>query len=39
MIENDAQLIHRTLSGDETAFASLVGKYEKTGSCVCVAKD
>ena len=29
MIENDAQLIHRTLSGDETAFASLVGKYEK----------
>ena len=29
MLENDVQLIQRTLSGDETAFASLVGKYEK----------
>ena len=29
MLENDARLIQRTLSGDETAFASLVGKYEK----------
>ena len=29
MLHTDAQLIQRTLSGDETAFASLVGKYEK----------
>ena len=29
MRHTDAQLIQRTLSGDETAFASLVGKYEK----------
>ena len=29
MLENDARLIQQTLSGDETAFASLVGKYEK----------
>ena len=30
MIENDAQLIHRTLSGDETAFGTLVRKYQKS---------
>ena len=29
MLENDARLIQRTLSGDETAFATLVRKYEK----------
>ena len=29
MLHTDVQLIQRTLSGDETAFASLVGKYEK----------
>ena len=29
MLHTDAQLIQRTLSGDETAFASLVRKYEK----------
>ena len=29
MRHTDAQLIQRTLSGDETAFASLVGRYEK----------
>ena len=29
MLENDVRLIQRTLSGDETAFANLVRKYEK----------
>ena len=29
MREKDVELIQRTLSGDETAFASLAGKYEK----------
>ena len=29
MRQTDMQLIQRTLSGDETAFTSLVGKYEK----------
>ena len=29
MIDEDARLIQRTLSGDEMAFASLLGKYEK----------
>ena len=30
MIENDAQLIHRTLSGDQTAFSTLVRKYQQS---------
>ena len=30
MIENNAQLIHRTLCGDETAFGTLVRKYQKS---------
>lgn len=29
MIDGDARLIQRTLAGDETAFASLLDKYEK----------
>lgn len=29
MVENDVQLIHRTLSGDEAAFTALVRKYQK----------
>ena len=29
MIEDDVQLIHRTLSGDEVAFNTLVRKYQK----------
>ena len=29
MIKDDAQLIHRTLSGDEAAFNTLVQKYQK----------
>lgn len=29
MVENDVQLIHRTLAGDETAFTALVRKYQK----------
>ena len=29
MCEKDVELIQRTLSGDETAFGALVGKYEK----------
>ncbi|RKU24096.1 hypothetical protein C6503_01315 [Candidatus Poribacteria bacterium] len=29
MVENDVQLIYRTLSGDETAFTALVRKYQK----------
>ena len=29
MIKDDAQLIHRTLSGDEVAFNTLVQKYQK----------
>lgn len=30
MVENDVQLIHRILSGDETAFSVLVRKYQKS---------
>ena len=30
MIENDVQLIHRILSGDEAAFTALVRKYQKS---------
>ena len=30
MVENDVQLIHRILSGDETAFSALVRKYQKS---------
>ena len=30
MAENDIQLIHRILSGDETAFSALVRKYQKS---------
>ena len=30
MVENDIQLIHRILSGDETAFSALVRKYQKS---------
>ena len=29
MVENDVQLIHRILSGDEAAFTALVRKYQK----------
>ena len=29
MVENDVQLIHRTLAGDEAAFTALVRKYQK----------
>ena len=29
MKENDVELIHRILDGDDTAFSSLVGKYQK----------
>ena len=29
-MENDVQLIHRILSGDEEAFSALVGKYQKS---------
>ncbi len=29
MKNNDAQLIHRTLDGDDSAFAELVEKYQK----------
>ena len=29
MVENDAQLIQRTLAGDEAAFTALVRKYQK----------
>jgi len=29
-VENDVQLIHRILSGDETAFSALVRKYQKS---------
>ena len=29
MVENDVQLIYRTLSGDEAAFTALVRKYQK----------
>ena len=28
--EDDAQLIRKILSGDDTAFGSLVGKYQKS---------
>ena len=30
MVENDIQLIHRILSGDEEAFSALVRKYQKS---------
>ena len=30
MVENDVQLIHRILSGDEAAFTTLVRKYQKS---------
>ena len=30
MVENDVQLIHRILSGDEAAFTALVRKYQKS---------
>ncbi|MCY4554662.1 MAG: sigma-70 family RNA polymerase sigma factor, partial [Candidatus Poribacteria bacterium] len=30
MVENDIQLIHRILSGDEAAFSALVRKYQKS---------
>ena len=30
MVENDVQLIHRILDGDETAFTALVEKYQKS---------
>ena len=30
MVENDVQLIHRILSGDEAAFSALVQKYQKS---------
>ena len=30
MVENDVQLIHRVLSGDEAAFSALVRKYQKS---------
>ena len=30
MEENDVQLIHRILSGDEAAFTALVRKYQKS---------
>ncbi len=30
MVENDVQLIHRILSGDEAAFTALVQKYQKS---------
>ena len=30
MVENDVQLIHRILSGDEEAFSALVQKYQKS---------
>ena len=30
MVENDVQLIHRVLSGDEEAFSALVRKYQKS---------
>ncbi len=30
MLENDIQLIHRILSGDEAAFSALVRKYQKS---------
>ena len=30
MVENDVQLIHRILSGDEAAFSALVRKYQKS---------
>ena len=30
MVENDVQLIHRILSGDEQAFSTLVRKYQKS---------
>ena len=30
MVENDVQLIHRILSGDEEAFSALVRKYQKS---------
>ena len=29
MLHNDVQLIQRTLSGDDMAFATLVGRYQK----------
>ena len=29
MKNNDVELIHRILDGDDTAFSSLVGKYQK----------
>ena len=29
MVENDAQLIQKTLAGDEAAFTALVRKYQK----------
>ena len=29
MVENDVQLIHRTLAGDEAAFTALVRRYQK----------
>ena len=30
MVENDVQLIHRVLAGDEDAFSTLVRKYQKS---------
>ena len=30
MVEDDVQLIHKTLSGDDAAFSALVRKYEKS---------
>ena len=30
MIEEDVQLIHRILSGDDAAFTALVRKYQKS---------
>ncbi len=29
MKNNDVELIHRILDGDDTAFSTLVGKYQK----------
>ena len=39
MKNSDAKLIQRVLSGDDTAFSTLVRKYQKPVHAPCVAKD
>ena len=39
MKNNDVQLIHRILDGDDTSLRGTCGKISKTGSRACMAKN